>query len=445
MTLKHYEQSQIPPSGPHANPLLNTYHNVPEASPWKQAHEPSFYSTGSLLSNGSRSSGMGPTLKEPSVDPFSNASGSSVHMDPFLNGFRSSVVAPMLKELLDSFSLDAGTSKGYHGLPYDKYMDQLESCSTHSPTDPPPYGPGSGLGVVPTGPLVKGTSGFSSVNYGNPCRISLEYFDYMPQEQKDPVAHSNSNRTKVTIAAPVTKSAAIKGDNQVVGPHELEVKCRQGNPKPGNPGTGFDLNSLVPEALDEHSVVLDSPCWKGMPSSSQYTFSKRHTENSCNFPLENEIPSGTLLPSETVQDKKLDSVTIGLVNSSEEKAKYEKTNQKFKPENVQENVSSDNVMKDKKGKGLASAILSDSPRADAMLLIKSMHDLSQVLLTSCGDDFELKEHELELLQIAIENLKSFTGRRNKVSRQRLLCFLVICFSIPSHKLLMNIHVGAIRT
>ncbi|XP_078155479.1 uncharacterized protein LOC144551404 isoform X4 [Carex rostrata] len=413
MALKDFERNQIPPSAPHANPLPNTYHIVPEASPWKWDQDPSLYSTGSLLSKGSRLSGMDPTLKEPSLDPFPNASRSSVagHADPFSNGFRSSVMAPMLKELSDSFSLDTSSSKGYCGLPYDKYMTQLESCSAQSLTNPPPLGPGSGLGVVPTDPLVNCTSGFTSVHYGNPCRISLEYFDSLPHEQKDPIAHSNTNRTKVTIAAPVTKSPAIKGDNQVVRPHKLEVRCRPGNAEPGNPGTGFDLDSSV----DEHNVVLDSPCWKGVPSSSEHTFSKRHTGNSCSFPFENEISSGNLLPSETSQDKKLDSVTIGLVNSSEEEAKDVKTNQNFHPENVQENISSYNNMKDEKSKGLASAILPDivGPQTDVMLLIKSMHDISQVLLTSCGDDFEIKEVESELLQMAMENLKSFIGRSNK--------------------------------
>jgi hypothetical protein len=428
MASKHYEQIQILPSGSHINPLLSTYHNVKEASPWKRAHDSSFYSIGSILSNSSRSSGMGPALKESPLDPFSNVARSSVHMDPFSNEFQSSVVAPMLEELSDSFSLSAGSSKGYRGLPYDKYMAQ-ESCSTQS-MDPSPYGPGSALGVVPTEALVKSTSGFSSVNYGNPCRISLEYFDHMSLEQKEPVTHSTTNRTKVTIAAPVSKLPENKGNNQVVGSRELEAKCCQGNAKPGNLGTGFDLNSSVLESLDEHNVVLDSPCWKGMPSSSQHTFSKSHSGNPCNFPLENEIPIGTMLSSETAQDLKLDSVTIGLVNSSEEKAKDENTNKKFKPENVQENVSSDSNVTDEKGKGLEPTILPGivGPRTDVMFLIKSMHDLSQVLLTSCGDDFELKGRELGLLQMAIENLKSFTGRRSKVSWQKLI-FQGIYFSI----------------
>jgi hypothetical protein len=99
--------------------------------------------------------------KESPLDSFPSAARSSLHMDSFSNEFQSSEVALTLEELSDSFSLGAGSSKGYHGLPYDKYMTQ-KSCFTQN-MDPSPFGPGSDLGVVPTEALVKSTGGFSSV------------------------------------------------------------------------------------------------------------------------------------------------------------------------------------------------------------------------------------------------------------------------------------------
>ncbi|XP_073001744.1 uncharacterized protein [Typha latifolia] len=51
---------------------------------------------------------------------------------------------------------------------------------------------------------------------------------------------------------------------------------------------------------------------------------------------------------------------------------------------------------------------------NVQLLIKSMYNLSQVLLGTCSNDHELKEPEVELLQLVIENLKAVRAKDKKV-------------------------------
>ncbi|KAJ1296441.1 hypothetical protein BS78_01G300900 [Paspalum vaginatum] len=179
------------------------------------------------------------------------------------------------------------------GSTYDKYMTQLSTCSI----DARPhifstrYVDSSEMANA-TVPLMNDTIGESSFSfspYMNPCRINLDYFDCMWNEQKDLGCQttdkqhgrwSNSD-DKATVGKYPINSL---GENHLSCDHlgngkpmqePSEVKHEFGcfNSKLSSSEAGLiQPREFLSELHEVNNTIVDSPCWKGTPASYQPSF-----------------------------------------------------------------------------------------------------------------------------------------------------------------------------
>ncbi|CAL4923553.1 unnamed protein product [Urochloa decumbens] len=179
------------------------------------------------------------------------------------------------------------------GSTYDKYMTQLSSCSTDARPHmfSTQYVDSSEMAKAAV-PLLNDTIGensFSFSSYMNPCRINLDYFDCVWNEQKDlgyqtsDKQHgkwSNSNDMATVGSYPLNSL----GENHVDSEHsgngrpmqesaEMKHDFSSFNSKLSSPEVGFvQPRDFSSELLEVNNTSVDSPCWKGTPASYQPPF-----------------------------------------------------------------------------------------------------------------------------------------------------------------------------
>jgi hypothetical protein len=211
---------------------------------------------------------------------------------------------------------------------YGNYMSHLPSCSTYPlnyDMSMPSVVASSEVGAA-TKPLSPTTDGHALENafpepYTNPCRINLDYFDTMQNEQKDLFEYqtsceqygdwSSSDNGK-GIMGSYSLSRRGAGENHLLGESSETGRPVQPGTYPrsthgvgGSSETRRPLQPLQPspeaksglrnlqassskvspseysfsqprelfiESLEVNNPVVDSPCWKGTPTAQQPSF-----------------------------------------------------------------------------------------------------------------------------------------------------------------------------
>ncbi|KAG8083987.1 hypothetical protein GUJ93_ZPchr0010g10872 [Zizania palustris] len=178
--------------------------------------------------------------------------------------------------------------------PYEKYVTQLLSCSTEG--QPPilcrPSANSSEV-AEQTFPVMNKNTGESSSSfssYMNPCRINLDYFDSMWNEQKD-LRHQTTDKHHGNWSGSMSNTAvggshllnslgADHHDGRCLGngrpmQESLEMKYDWGtfNSKLSPSEVGYvpplEFSSELPEV---NNPTVDSPCWKGAPVAYHPSF-----------------------------------------------------------------------------------------------------------------------------------------------------------------------------
>ncbi|KAG2539709.1 hypothetical protein PVAP13_9NG492700 [Panicum virgatum] len=138
-------------------------------------------------------------------------------------------------------------------------------------------------------PLTNDTIGFSLSSYMNPCRINLDYFDCVWNEQKDlgyqtaDKQHgkwSNSDNVATVGNYPLSSLGENHAGSEHLGngrptQESAETKHDLGgfNSKLFSPDVGFvQPRDFSSELLEVNNTSVDSPCWKGTPASYQPSF-----------------------------------------------------------------------------------------------------------------------------------------------------------------------------
>ncbi|CAD6204312.1 unnamed protein product [Miscanthus lutarioriparius] len=179
------------------------------------------------------------------------------------------------------------------GSTYDKYMTQLSSCSTDTQSHifSTRYVNSSEMPNT-TAPLMNDTIGESSFSfspYMNPCRINLDYFDCVWNEQKG-LGYQTTDKQHGKWSNPDDK--AIVGNYSLNSPGENHLNPEHlgnGRPMQGSSEMKHDLGSFSSKVSSSESgfvqprecssvfpevnnTSVDSPCWKGTPASYQPSF-----------------------------------------------------------------------------------------------------------------------------------------------------------------------------
>uniref|UniRef100_A0A0E0R1V1 Uncharacterized protein n=1 Tax=Oryza rufipogon TaxID=4529 RepID=A0A0E0R1V1_ORYRU len=182
---------------------------------------------------------------------------------------------------------------------YDKYMTQLSSCSTNAPPPVMWTPPANSSEVVePMFPVMNKNTGESSSSfssYMNPCRINLDYFDCMWNEQKD-LGHQTTDKHHGKWSS----SASNAGDHLLnsLGADHHAARCfGNGRPMQESSEMKYDwgsFNSKVSpsevgyvqsrefssELPEVNNPTVDSPCWKGAPIAYPPSFGiMKNTDN----------------------------------------------------------------------------------------------------------------------------------------------------------------------
>ncbi|CAN6300291.1 unnamed protein product [Urochloa humidicola] len=179
------------------------------------------------------------------------------------------------------------------GSTYDKYMTQLSSCSTDARPHIFSTQYVDSSEMAKTAELMMnntiGENSFSFSSYMNPCRINLDYFDCVWNEQKDlgyqtaDKQHGkwSSSNDMATVGSYPLNSL---GENHVGSEHsgngrpmqesaEMKQDFGNFNSKISSPEVGFvQPRDFSSELLEVNNTSVDSPCWKGTPASYQPPF-----------------------------------------------------------------------------------------------------------------------------------------------------------------------------
>ncbi|XP_025793692.1 uncharacterized protein LOC112874536 isoform X1 [Panicum hallii] len=179
------------------------------------------------------------------------------------------------------------------GSTYDKYMTQLSSCSAEAQPHifSTRYVDSSEMAKAAV-PLMNDTIGgnsFSFSSYMNPCRINLDYFDCVWNEQKD-LGYQTADKqhgkwsNSDDVATVGNYPLSSLGENHAGSEHlgngrpmqeSAETKHDLGsfNSKLSSTEVGFvQPRDLSSELLEVNNTSVDSPCWKGTPGSYQPSF-----------------------------------------------------------------------------------------------------------------------------------------------------------------------------
>ncbi|KAG1354719.1 hypothetical protein COCNU_07G008310 [Cocos nucifera] len=190
----------------------------------------------------------------------------------------------------------------------NNYTAQLASCSTN----PVLYNPATACSAsssvydlstertFSSMNSVMSENGYLSIQHVNPCGINLNYFDYVASEKNEPVPIKEPTISQITeegnkewsigtgnmkrkfgasvISSPM-KNDFPAGHNPLIG---NLMECYSGhNTRLSLTNSFASANASVEpdnsmqtssDPLDQHSLAVDSPCWKGAPSSRQYPF-----------------------------------------------------------------------------------------------------------------------------------------------------------------------------
>lgn len=195
----------------------------------------------------------------------------------------------------------------------NNHTAQLASCSTN----PVLYNPGTACSAstplydlsterpISSMDSVMSENGFSTIQHVDPYGINLDYFDYIASEKKKPVPIKEPMVGQITeednkewsvatgnmkrkfgasvISSPI-KNDFPAGHDPLVGnlmDRYSEVKCGLRNTRLSFSNSSASASASAEpdhpmqtssDPLDQHSLAVDSPCWKGAPSSRQYPF-----------------------------------------------------------------------------------------------------------------------------------------------------------------------------
>ncbi|XP_006662007.1 uncharacterized protein LOC102717375 isoform X2 [Oryza brachyantha] len=181
---------------------------------------------------------------------------------------------------------------------YDKYMPHLSSCSTDAPAAPPmmwtPPVNSSEVAAQMFSVMNKNTGESSSSfsPYMNPCRINLDYFDCMWNEQKDHGHHIADKHHKKWGSSATASNMAAGGNhllNSIGEDHHVGRCLGNGRPMQESSEIKYDwgnINSKVSpsevgyvqprefssELPEVNNPTVDSPCWKGAPVAYSPSF-----------------------------------------------------------------------------------------------------------------------------------------------------------------------------
>ncbi|XP_010919020.2 uncharacterized protein [Elaeis guineensis] len=272
--------------GNSATSSARNLHYGPESSGWLGDKYPAIYKENQTLPFDQ----FGPSLLDPSA------------LFDRLSYSRSQESTSIMKAC-DPFNLNST----------NKYTAQLASCSSN----PVLYNPATACSastsvydlsterMFSSMDSAMSENGYSSIQRVNPCGINLNYFDYITSEQKEPVLIKEPTISQITeegnkersvdsgnmkrkfsasvISSPMKNDFPV-GHNSLIGnlmDCYSEAKCglRSTRLSLGNSSASASAsvepdNSMQTSSdpLDQHSLAVDSPCWKGAPSSRQYPF-----------------------------------------------------------------------------------------------------------------------------------------------------------------------------
>uniref|UniRef100_A0A804LMN5 Uncharacterized protein n=1 Tax=Zea mays TaxID=4577 RepID=A0A804LMN5_MAIZE len=179
------------------------------------------------------------------------------------------------------------------GSTYDKYMTQLSSCST----DTRPHifstqyvnSPEMANTTVPLMNDTIGESSFSFSHYMNPCRINLDYFDSVWNEQKG-LGYQTTDKQHGKWSNPDDKATVGNYSLNSLGESHLNPEhLGNGRPMQGSSEMKHELGSFSSKVSSSESgfvqprecssefpevnnTSVDSPCWKGTPAQYQPSF-----------------------------------------------------------------------------------------------------------------------------------------------------------------------------
>jgi hypothetical protein len=171
------------------------------------------------------------------------------------------------------------------GSSCENYMTQLSSCSTDvQPHISAPYVNSAEMPQKTAPAMNVGESSFSS-SYRNPCRINLDYFDCVWNEQKNTGCQtadnqygrwSNSLGNMATAGNyPLTPLCADHLGNWRHTQESSEAKHDSGDlcSKFSSSEPGFlQPREFSSELLEVNNTSVDSPCWKGTPDTYPSSF-----------------------------------------------------------------------------------------------------------------------------------------------------------------------------
>lgn len=283
---------------------------------------------------------------------------------------------------------------------------------------------------------------------------------------------ASDNRIANSPSVKITSPPSIRSANQISKDHTLgrNTEIRTANSKILGAVESCDTEKVSSEMLDEH-LAVDSPCWKGASSSrhpavstfdtavADHAFSGRMFDNLLqtgsdysiadnegvsqfsSFPREvgNNISCSKDHRNCFVSQNKNVEHTLNeeIGGSSATELVTEIANQSTDPYPIrgvpfgfrdldkdQLSIASktvadicDEIVKPPSSSD--SSFTSPTLPIDAQLLVKTIHNLSGLLLTTCHSDANvLKEHDRELLQSVVNNLGICISKKIELGRRR---------------------------
>ncbi|XP_020084154.1 uncharacterized protein LOC109707349 isoform X4 [Ananas comosus] len=252
-----------------------------------------------------------------SLPPLSAAAAPSPQLAPPSAGYRFSAGAGVVEAdpYYPSYSPSSNCSSeplpGFEGFwrvgssPWDRPLEGErarggdESSSWIDPSPNFQFSPFHGGETVSSTDCGISEAAFSTIQHANPCRINLDYFDCVSGEQKESRTHENmegnysywsigANNMKrdnsATISSPPIKGCYTVSNDSVhgikVSSIQLKHSFASGEYDTAEPHISEQISS---DSLDQQNLSVDSPCWKGAPSSHHYPLDIGVEEHSDKF------------------------------------------------------------------------------------------------------------------------------------------------------------------
>jgi hypothetical protein len=171
------------------------------------------------------------------------------------------------------------------GSSCENYMTQLSPCSTDvQPHISAPYVNSAEMAQKTAPAMNAGESSFSSSSYMNPCKINLDYFDCVWNEQKDTGYQTTDNQYgKWSNSLDNMATAGNYPHTPLCADHLGNGRHMQESSEAKHDSGDFcskfssELGFLQPhefssELLEVNNTSVDSPCWKGTPDTYPSSF-----------------------------------------------------------------------------------------------------------------------------------------------------------------------------